>query len=274
MDGSHHLPVVTCRLPCALRLPMPHRPPPFPGPRSPPRPRQTRSRLCPRFCCSDRLWPMARLLTPFRAMGFVTGDVPAAVARETRVTSEHKVLTAVGRGWHEYSASNLLLICNGPQLPEDVRAVAKQGALNVAGAGTKIYVFQNKSLMYTLEHSPIGHVTHLLLAHRTLVSVGYDNTMAVWHVDTAEQLQRMTFPHGSTCNCVCVPTGYVNKVPCVCGGGWVLCALYPSRRSPPPPGDVLEMLTTPGGWGVPPPWTPSPDPDFIGGNNEIYKRKY
>ena len=43
----------------------------------------------------------------------------------------------------------------------------------------------------------------------------------------------------------------------------------------PTPRDVLERLTVGGGGGGNPPWTPHlRDPDFMVGENEIYKRKY
>ena len=51
--------------------------------------------------------------------------------------------------------------------------MAKAGGVNIIGSGTNIYVFKRKALAYTVEHSPIGKVTHLVAHDKIFVSIGY-----------------------------------------------------------------------------------------------------
>ena len=53
------------------------------------------------------------LFEPFRALGYITDDVPFAVQRRGKETF---VTVSVGRTWQVYNASKLLLVLVGPQV--------------------------------------------------------------------------------------------------------------------------------------------------------------
>jgi len=154
---------------------------------------------------------MSHLFTPFRAIGAVTADVPLHVDLFKNV-----VVASVGRTYHTYTTSSLRLIGVGDvQVPTPISAVAGHKKHHIMGSGNRIYVFLRKTLKQTLEHSPIGHVTHLVAHDTVLVSVGYDNTMVTWVRDEDHLYRRygtIVLPHDVTCSAVCVPSHYVNKV--------------------------------------------------------------
>ncbi len=66
-------------------------------------------------------------------------------------------------------------LCSSPvacsQLPHPIGAVAMVKDFNIVGSGTKIYVFRRKTNTETLEHSPIGAVTHLIAHDKVLPRV-------------------------------------------------------------------------------------------------------
>eukprot|EP00667_Euglena_gracilis_P002145 EG_transcript_2146 len=154
---------------------------------------------------------MSRIFSPFRAVGRVTSDLPVSVD-----PSSGDILTSVGCGFHVYENFNLRIVETHNDLPHPITALAQRCPLRFIGSGTNIYVYSDKRLATTLEHSPIGHVTHLVAFGDVLVSIGYDNTMATWIRDfpTLQYTRHCTvvFPPGLSCNAVCVPATYVNKV--------------------------------------------------------------
>eukprot|EP00906_Rhabdomonas_costata_P012576 RCo018111 len=152
---------------------------------------------------------MSRVFAPFRAVGFVTTEVPFAVTRVKDVDTF--VLTSVGKCFHDYSTDKLRLEVVGPQLPHKIRALAKCGGYNIIGCGAEIFVFKRNQLRYTVTHSALGKVTHLLACGETFLSVGRDNTLSLFRVYTGERLCQLTLPFGTTCAALCLPTGYVNK---------------------------------------------------------------
>lgn len=81
------------------------------------------------------------LFEPFRALGYITDDVPFAVQRRGKETF---VTVSVGRTWQVYNASKLLLVLVGPQVSasggrmgSDARAEASLVGGTAAGEGTR-----------------------------------------------------------------------------------------------------------------------------------------
>jgi U3 small nucleolar RNA-associated protein 21 len=75
------------------------------------------------------------LFRPFRALGYITDDVPFAVQRRGK---EAYVTVSVGRTWQVYSAAKLTLVMVGPPLARPVRALAVKGDLTFAATGSAI----------------------------------------------------------------------------------------------------------------------------------------
>ncbi len=75
------------------------------------------------------------LFAPFRALGYITDDVPFAIQRRGKETF---VTVSVGRTWQLYNGAKLSLVGVGPQLDREVCALATKGDLTFAAAGNTI----------------------------------------------------------------------------------------------------------------------------------------
>eukprot|EP00198_Chlamydomonas_reinhardtii_P009303 XP_001698640.1 predicted protein [Chlamydomonas reinhardtii] len=69
------------------------------------------------------------LFKPFRALGYITDNVPFAVQRRGKETF---VTTSVGKNFQVYNCNKLTLSLVGPQLPGDIRCLAAKGDLTFA----------------------------------------------------------------------------------------------------------------------------------------------
>ena len=61
------------------------------------------------------------LFHPFRALGYITDDVPFAV---NRLGKESFVTVSVGKAWQIYNCAKLTLVLVGPEFKSDIRALA------------------------------------------------------------------------------------------------------------------------------------------------------
>lgn len=81
--------------------------------------------------------PSAPLFKPFRALGYITENVPFAVQRKGKETF---VTVSVGKAWQIYDCANLQLKLVGPQLRSSIRALGCSGELTFAAVGSDIVV--------------------------------------------------------------------------------------------------------------------------------------
>lgn len=75
------------------------------------------------------------LFSPFRALGYITDDVPFSVQRRGKETY---VTVSVGKSWQTYSTAKLTLVLVGPQVRGAAgggRGAMPQGATFGAGSG-------------------------------------------------------------------------------------------------------------------------------------------
>eukprot|EP01063_Lacrimia_lanifica_P014421 TRINITY_DN21006_c0_g1_i1.p1 TRINITY_DN21006_c0_g1~~TRINITY_DN21006_c0_g1_i1.p1 ORF type:complete len:1087 (+),score=486.80 TRINITY_DN21006_c0_g1_i1:142-3261(+) len=149
------------------------------------------------------------LLLPYRAVGSVTGPVPPAVVTAGK---DSFALCAVGRSLHEYNLAKLQLIHVSPALPKKIRAVAKEGTLNIAAAGGVLYCFKVRRLIWTATHSKHAKVKQLIARNDVLLSLASDSTVKVWNLSSGELLNECTFRHDATPSLMATVWNYKNKV--------------------------------------------------------------
>ncbi|WIA38106.1 hypothetical protein OEZ86_001468 [Tetradesmus obliquus] len=118
------------------------------------------------------------LFKPFRALGYITEDVPFAVQRRGKETY---AVVSVGRTWQIYNTSKLTLVMVGPQLPRAVVALATKGDLTFAATGAAIH--EAKRMHATGVYA--GHraaVLQMLVLGDNLLSLGKDRQLLVWKI--------------------------------------------------------------------------------------------
>uniref|UniRef100_A0A383VCR0 Small-subunit processome Utp21 domain-containing protein n=1 Tax=Tetradesmus obliquus TaxID=3088 RepID=A0A383VCR0_TETOB len=153
------------------------------------------------------------LFKPFRALGYITEDVPFAVQRRGKETY---AVVSVGRTWQIYNTSKLTLVMVGPQLPRAVVALATKGDLTFAATGAAIH--EAKRMHATGVYA--GHraaVLQMLVLGDNLLSLGKDRQLLVWKIgqyDAPEAVIDLGADFEPSC--MAHPDTYINKV--VIGG--------------------------------------------------------
>eukprot|EP00878_Enallax_costatus_P024559 GHUV01026213.1.p1 GENE.GHUV01026213.1~~GHUV01026213.1.p1 ORF type:complete len:180 (+),score=25.08 GHUV01026213.1:276-815(+) len=149
------------------------------------------------------------LFKPFRALGYITEDVPFAVQRRGKETY---VVVSVGRTWQIYNTAKLTLVMVGPRLPRAVVALACKGDLTFAATGSTIHEAKRAHGTGTYAgHS--GSILQLLVLGNQLLSLGKDKQLCVWNIGQYDKPQAVIGlgPEFDP-TCMVHPDTYINKV--------------------------------------------------------------
>ncbi|KAI8469981.1 MAG: WD40-repeat-containing domain protein [Monoraphidium minutum] len=151
------------------------------------------------------------LFKPFRALGYITDDVPFAVQRRGK---EAYVTVSVGRTWQVYNTAKLTLVMVGPQLAHSVTALAVKGDLTFAATGGGGAIEECRRMHKVGEYrGHSGRVLQLLVLGDLLLSLGADGRLLVWRIGAhAAPEVVIEFEQGFTPSCMAHPDTYLNKV--------------------------------------------------------------
>ncbi|GAX75096.1 hypothetical protein CEUSTIGMA_g2540.t1 [Chlamydomonas eustigma] len=183
--------------------------------------------------------PPSPLFKPFRALGYITDNVPFAVQRRGKETF---VTVSVGRTWQVYNCAKLTLVLVGPQLRGDISALACKKDFTYAAVGHDVVacrrmhrygVYQGSS-----EH---GHVVALMILGESLISLCSKGYLLVWELgkyDTPKTVIELGKELGRP-TCMVHPDTYLNKILVGGDGGSLQLANFES-------GKILHTFK---GWG-------------------------
>ncbi|KAL2478321.1 transducin family protein/WD-40 repeat family protein [Forsythia ovata] len=148
---------------------------------------------------------------PFRAIGYITTNVPFSIQR---LGTETFVTVSVGKAFQIYNCAKLNLVLVGPQLPQKIRALASYRDYTFAAYGHNIAVFKRAHQVATWS-SHNSKVNHLLLFGENVLSVDAEGNIFIW---AFKGLDQNLAPIGhilleNNCpSCIMHPDTYLNKV--------------------------------------------------------------
>lgn len=155
------------------------------------------------------------LFAPFRALGYITEDVPFVVQRRGK---EAFVTVSVGKCWQVYNCETLRLVLVGPQLSHTIRALAVKNDLTWAALGSLVIESRRIARIGTYA-TPAGSgaVVQMLALGEQLLVLYAGGLLAVWHVGVYDKPEHeLRMPEGWEPRCMCHPDTYLNKI--VIGG--------------------------------------------------------
>ncbi|KAG1664468.1 hypothetical protein FOA52_006314 [Chlamydomonas sp. UWO 241] len=118
------------------------------------------------------------LFKPFRALGYITENVPFAVQRRGR---EAFVTVSAGRVWQVYNCAKLSLVLVGPQLRGDIRALAAKKDFTYAGVGCDIVACKRVHRYGVYRGAPEhGPVVQLIALGEQLLSLHAGGFLVAW----------------------------------------------------------------------------------------------
>ncbi|KAG0491328.1 hypothetical protein HPP92_004726 [Vanilla planifolia] len=152
------------------------------------------------------------IFEPYRAIGYITTDVPFYVQR---LGTESFVTVSVGKAFQVFNCAKLTLVAVGPQLPKKIRALASYRDYTFAAYGTDIGVFLRAHQVATWSKHK-EKVKMLLVFGEYVLSVDVKGYIYIWAFKDIEQsveaVGHILLEENFLPTCIMHPDTYINKV--------------------------------------------------------------
>ncbi|KAJ9115038.1 hypothetical protein QFC22_005366 [Naganishia vaughanmartiniae] len=160
----------------------------------------------------------ARLFAPFRALGFISNDVPFALqvrsAKGALKGPNVNIVSCLGKSWAMWDAGKMNLLFVGPEEEEDIASLAVHNNDLFASAGSKVIRYQRgKQVAAYSASTPDVKLGQILIFGEQLLALRQDGKgLLVWKISTLELESEIKF-HGSfNATTMLHPATYMNKV--------------------------------------------------------------
>lgn len=154
---------------------------------------------------------MSRLFEPFRAIGYVAADAPAAVVVRG---GAFFVTSSIGDAFHVYDGAKLNLLFVSPRSPARIAAIAVQGDLTFAACANRVVRYRRakEDLVLDFEEED-GQIFALLLLGDLLLALSDDCALRIWNTANGSLVSKTDFdPEDFRPTTIAHPPTYVNKV--------------------------------------------------------------
>lgn len=152
------------------------------------------------------------IFEPFRAIGYITSEVPFSVQR---LGTETFVTVSVGKAFQIYDCAKLTLRLVGPQLPKKIRALASHRDYTFAAYGTEIGVFKRNNQVATWSRHE-EKINFLLLFGEYILSVDMRGNLFIWPFKDIERnlepVGHILLEDNFSPSCIMHPDTYLNKI--------------------------------------------------------------
>ncbi|RAL53865.1 hypothetical protein DM860_004336 [Cuscuta australis] len=152
------------------------------------------------------------IFEPFRAIGYITTNVPFSVQR---LGTETFVTVSIGKAFQIYNCAKLNLVLVGPQLPKKIRALASYRDYTFAAYGNDIAVVKRAHQVATWSRHT-AKVNHLLLFGDHILSVDVEGNIFTWNFkgisENLAPVGHILLGDNFTPSCIMHPDTYLNKV--------------------------------------------------------------
>ncbi|KAJ9104508.1 hypothetical protein QFC21_002004 [Naganishia friedmannii] len=160
----------------------------------------------------------ARLFAPFRALGFISNDVPFALqvrsAKGALKGPNVNIVSCLGRSWAMWDAGKMNLLFVGPEEEEDIASLAVHNNDLFASTGSKVIRYQRgKQIAAYSASTPDVKLGQILIFGEQLLALRQDGKgLLVWKISTLELESEIKFHSSFNATTMLHPATYLNKV--------------------------------------------------------------
>ncbi|KAI9090875.1 quinon protein alcohol dehydrogenase-like superfamily [Phlyctochytrium arcticum] len=151
----------------------------------------------------------SKIFEPFRAIGYVTADVPICVQPRGNV---HAITTSVGSTFHIYDGEKLNLLFTGPQSDTPILAVAVSRDRVFAASGSEVIIAERGREVGRLQSEDCGTIFSLVVFGNLLLALCENNAVVMWDHTTQEHYHSIEFPDSFRVTSALHPSTYLNKI--------------------------------------------------------------
>ncbi|RKP27041.1 Utp21 specific WD40 associated putative domain-containing protein [Syncephalis pseudoplumigaleata] len=151
------------------------------------------------------------LFQPFRAIGYVTRDVPFSLQARGQA---YFLTTCLDHSFQIYNCDKLNAVLVGPTIDRPIHCVAAQGDLTFVGCDSSILVYERVSqVVKELTIAGKADVQQLLPFGDLLVAIYSDNVLRTWRVSEQQIMLELPFHRDQfAISAVIHPSTYLNKL--------------------------------------------------------------
>ncbi|KAJ3041212.1 hypothetical protein HDV00_009750 [Rhizophlyctis rosea] len=150
------------------------------------------------------------IFAPFRALGYVTSDLPVVIQARGAV---HSLITSIGYSFQIYDGEKLSLHFVGPRTEKPITALAAQKDRTFAAVGNQIIVHERAKEIFriTVEEEEIT-INSLHIFGDLILVVCDDNVIRMYNLSDGEFHNELELPHDFRLTCFLHPSTYLNKI--------------------------------------------------------------
>ncbi|KAI9497520.1 Utp21 specific WD40 associated putative domain-containing protein [Zychaea mexicana] len=151
----------------------------------------------------------SRVFQPFRALGYITNDVPFVI--ETR-GQDFFMTTSVGHNFQTYNLAKMNLLFVSPRTLEPITAMTSAAGLTFVAHGTTIGTYKRGKEVARIEGEGSYSIMQILVLGQYIASLCDDNVLRMWNLKTGELYTEIEFGEKFTATTMIHPSTYLNKL--------------------------------------------------------------
>ncbi|KAI9255740.1 Utp21 specific WD40 associated putative domain-containing protein [Phascolomyces articulosus] len=151
----------------------------------------------------------SRVFQPFRALGYITNDVPCVI--ETR-GQDFFMTTCVGHNFQTYNLAKMNLLFVSPRTPEPITALTSAAGLTFVAHGTTISTYKRGKEVSRIQGEGSYSIIQILVLGQYIASLCDDNVLRMWNIKTGELYTEVEFGETFTATTMIHPSTYLNKL--------------------------------------------------------------
>ncbi|KAG0225327.1 Utp21 specific WD40 associated putative domain-containing protein [Mortierella sp. GBAus27b] len=152
-----------------------------------------------------------RLFVPFRAIGYVTNEVPFNIQAKGQA---YFLTTCVGTTFHIYDVAKLNLLFVGAHTSTPITALATHGDIVFVASGSDIVSYKRAKEVgrFSCGTDPRLSIASLEIFGQHIISICSDNTVKLNDHSTGELFTTIDFDSSFTVTTLIHPSTYLNKI--------------------------------------------------------------
>ncbi|KAF9940858.1 hypothetical protein BGZ65_005881 [Modicella reniformis] len=152
-----------------------------------------------------------RLFVPFRAIGYVTNEVPFNIQAKGQV---YFLTTCVGTTFHIYDVAKMNLLFVGAHTSTPISALATHGDIVFVASGSNVVSFKRAKEIgrFSCGTDPRLSIASLEIFGQHIISICSDNTVKLNDHSTGELYTTINFDSSFTVTTLIHPSTYLNKI--------------------------------------------------------------
>ncbi|KAI8379183.1 Utp21 specific WD40 associated putative domain-containing protein [Radiomyces spectabilis] len=151
----------------------------------------------------------SHIYQPFRAIGYVTNDVPFVV--ETR-GQDHFLTTCVGYNFQIYNLEKMNLLFVGSRTDRAITAMTVGNNVTYTACGNTIIGSKRGKEISRVGGEGSFTIFQLLVLGSYIAGLCDDNSLRMWDVSSGEMYTEIEFDAGFTASAMIHPSTYLNKI--------------------------------------------------------------